>query len=115
MTDVWDLVRFGNPLVDPVTGSALASPQPAFTVGGVAVDPTAVTLTIKKPDGTFLVYGYPSAGTDGTLTREAAGRYWYDVVIDMAGRWEFSLRGVGSVIAYVEGVLHVNQQRVVAT
>lgn len=105
--DRGDLVRMGNPSQD--TDSA------AFTdLGGTATDPTAVVLTIVKPDGTELVYGYPSAGADGTLARESAGRYYYDVEIDQAGKWLYRLQGTGAVTAASEGSLRVSRSKVMA-
>lgn len=106
MTDVGDLERFGNPSQD--TDSA------AFTtLAGAATDPTAVTLVVQKPDGVQLAYGWPSAGADGTLTRESAGRFYFDVLIDQAGKWQFRLAGTGAVTAASEGSLRVQRQRVV--
>lgn len=113
MTDIGDTIRFGNPLVDPTTGQALASPPSAFTIGGAATDPTAVTLTVQKPDGTQLVYGYPSAGADGTLVRESAGRYYVDISITQAGKWLWRLRGTGAVATAVESSLRVDRQKVI--
>lgn len=106
MADVGDMYRFGNPSQD--TSSA------AFTdLDGDPADPTAVTLVVQKPDGTQLAYGWPSAGDDGTLTRESAGRFYFEVVIDQAGKWQFRLAGTGVVYAASEGSLKVNRQRVV--
>lgn len=100
MTDIGDVVRFGN-----YSGAAAAD---AFkTLAGTATDPTAVTLTIRKPDGDQLVYGWPSAGADGTLTRESAGRFYADVAIDQSGMWAYRLVGTGAVAAAAEGLLHV--------
>lgn len=106
MTDVGDLERVGNPSQD--TASA------AFTtLAGTPTDPTAVTLVVQKPDGTQLHYGWPSAGADGTLTRESAGRFYFDVTIDQSGTWRFRLAGTGAVTAASEGSLRVDRQRVV--
>jgi hypothetical protein len=105
VTDIGDMMRFGN--YSGATESA------AFTnLAGVATDPSAVTLTVQKPDGSELVYGWPSAGTNGTLTRESAGRFYFDVIIDQAGRWRFKLVGTGTVTAAAEGVLAVDRSRV---
>lgn len=104
--DVGDLESLGNPSQD--------TESEAFTdQAGTATDPTAVTLTIRKPDGTRLVYGWPGAGVSGTLTRESAGRFYANVAIDQSGTWQWRLAGTGAVTAASEGELHVNQQRVV--
>lgn len=108
MTDIGDMIRVGNPSQD--TDSA------AFTtLVGVATDPTAVVLTILKPDLTDLVYGWPSPGADGTLTRESAGRFYKDLLIDMAGTWRFRLEGTGAVTAASEGSLRVSRSRVLTS
>lgn len=111
MPDIGDRDRFGNAAVDPATGQPLASPPDAFTTAGVATDPTAVTLTIEKPDGTLLVYGWPSAGANGTLTRESAGRFYADVTYDQPGNWDYRLAGTGAVVAAAEGRVKVSRSR----
>jgi hypothetical protein len=112
MPDIGDRDRFGNPLVDPATGQPLASPPAAFTTAGAATDPTTVTLTIERPDGTLLVYGWPASGANGTLTRESAGRFYIDVTYDLAGNWEYRLEGTGAVVAAEEGRVKVSRSRV---
>lgn len=90
--DVGDVVRVGN-----YSGASLSA---AFSdIAGVATDPTAVTLTIDRPDGTELVYGWPSAGADGTLTKESTGRFYADVQVTQAGLWEYTLVGTGAAAA----------------
>jgi predicted secreted protein len=103
--DIGDLERIGNP--------SQATDSAAFTtLAGAATDPTAVTLVVLKPDGSKLHYGWPSAGADGTLVRESAGRFFYDVLIDQSGTWRFRLAGTGNVTAAAEGSLTVQRQRV---
>jgi hypothetical protein len=105
MTDIGDQIRFGN-----YSG---ASDAAAFTdLDGTATDPTAVLLMVVKPDQTALVYGWPDAATDGTLTRESAGRFYMDVDIDQSGSWRYRLEGTGAVVAASEGSLRVDRQRV---
>jgi hypothetical protein len=110
MTDIGDMIRFGNAGgAENQDGSTAA----AFTdLTGAAADPTTVTLTILKPDGTQLIYGWPGAGADGTLTRESAGRFYMDVEIDQSGKWQYRLAGSGVVTAASEGRLRVQRQRV---
>lgn len=100
--DIDDLVRLGNPAGTSDDGTTSA----AFTdISGAATDPTSVTLTVRKPDGTLLSYGYPT-GTDGNLTKETTGRFYYDVAIDQNGLWHWRLSGEGAVVTSEEGVLY---------
>lgn len=88
---VGDRARLGN--------SVSASGTSAFVpLGGSATDPTTVVLTIRKPSGAMLVYGYPDAGVSGVLTRESAGRFYRDVTFDAPGLWRCKLDGAGSVV-----------------
>jgi hypothetical protein len=73
------------------------------TVGGVATDPTAVTLVAEKPDQTSTTYTY--AGL--TLSKETTGRYYVDVTLDQAGLWTYRMAGTGAVVATMEHQLHV--------
>lgn len=110
--DIGDRDRIGNPLEDPATGLPLAAPPDAFTTDGAATDPTAVLLTIKRPDATLLEYGWPSAGADGTLTRESAGRFYIELTYDIPGTWNYRLEGTGAVVAAEEGRVKVNRSKV---
>lgn len=103
--DVGDLARVGNPSQD-TDAAAFA------TLAGTATDPTAVTLTVERPDGTLLAYAWPSAGTNGTLTKESAGRFYVDIAIDQVGRWDYRLVGTGAVTAAAEGSLYVRRRLV---
>ena len=100
MVDIGQTVALGNP------SSSLGSA--AFTnAAGVATDPTSVTLTVRKPSGSTLVYGWPAAGANGTLTRESVGRFYFDVTITEGGTWEYQLAGVGAVEATAHGEVRV--------
>jgi hypothetical protein len=105
MVDQGDLVRFGN-------YSAAPGAAPFTNLAGTPTDPTAVTLTVARPGAPNLVYGWPSAGADGTLTKESAGRFYFDVVIDRAGTWLYLLVGTGAVTAASEGELVVTARRI---
>jgi outer membrane protein assembly factor BamB len=99
--DIGDLERIGN---------HVASGAAAFAVAdGTATDPTAVTLTVEHPDGTTAVYGWPSAAANGTLTREATGRFYFDVALSASGKWSYKLVGTGAVVAAAEGYLRVKR------
>jgi hypothetical protein len=106
MTDIGDLIRFGNPSLDEASV--------AFTdITATPTNPTTVTLEITKPDGTKLTYGWPGAGPDGSLTNESPGRFYYAVLIDQSGPWQYRLAGLGAVAAASEGVLRVTPRMVV--
>lgn len=108
--DVGDGIRVGNHATDPAVGGSTGFV--AFTTGNVATDPTTVTLTLQRPDTTQLVYGWPAAGPNGTLTREAAGRFYRDLVIDQSGKWRWKLAGTGAVAAVQEGSFSVQTSKV---
>lgn len=105
MTDIGDELRFGNAM--EATAAA-----PFEDIDGNPSDPSAVVLTILKPDGTTLVYGWPSAGADGTLQHADPGRFYADVVIDQSGHWRYRLEGTGAVTAAAEGSVGVQRRRV---
>jgi hypothetical protein len=102
------MMRFGN-------YSGATEAEPFTNLAGAATDPTAVTLTIQKPDGSELVYAWPTPGVGQlSLTKEAAqtGRFYADVVIDQAGRWRYKLVGTGAVTAAAEGELRVERSHI---
>jgi hypothetical protein len=75
----------------------------AFTVGGVATDPTTVTLKIEEPDGTEVSYTYAAA----QITRASAGSYYKDVTVDQAGTHTYRWVGTGAVAAVDEDSFYV--------
>jgi hypothetical protein len=106
--DVGDMLRFGN-----YSGAPGAA---AFTdIAGTATDPTAVLLTIQKPDGSQVIYAWPTPGAgQSALTKEAAqtGRFYADVILNQAGTWRWRLAGTGAVTAASEGSLKVQRSHV---
>src|SRR3990170_3210522 len=52
-----------------------------FTVGGVATDPTTVTLKVKKPRGGIVTYTYALA----EITKDSTGNYHKDVAGNESG------------------------------
>jgi hypothetical protein len=109
---IGDMIRFGNfSLAEDANGVAAE----AFTnVEGAPADPTTVTLTIQKPDATTLVYTWPTAGPNGVLTRESAGRFYRDVAIDQSGRWTQSMVGTGNVTAAAQSRTRVSRSYIAA-
>jgi hypothetical protein len=112
MPDIGDRDRIGNPGIDPALGVPLAAPPDAFTTDGAPTDPSTVTLTIKKPDLTLLVYGWPSPAVDGILERESAGRFYAEVTYDQAGTWNYRLEGTGAAVAAEEGRVKISKSKV---
>jgi hypothetical protein len=99
--DIGDMERIGN---------HVASGAGAFSsTAGAATDPTAVTLTVERPDGTTAVYGWPTPGAGGSLVRESAGRFYADVTLTLPGRWVYKMAGTGAVTAAAEGYLYVRR------
>lgn len=94
-------------------GNHAASGGAAFTTGGTATDPTAVTLTLEAPNGTQTVWAWPTPGVgEGTLTRETTGRFYADHTWDQAGLHWCRLAGTGAVVAAAEWGVTVRARRV---
>lgn len=55
----------------------------AFSQSSVAVDPTAVSMIVRRPDGIKTTYVY---GTDLALVKSATGTYYLDYTPVMAGQ-----------------------------
>lgn len=103
--DIGDKIRLGNQAGENEDGTE----RGAFTdITGAAADPTTVSLELKKPDGTDVVYGYPT-GADGNLTKETTGRYYRDVSLDQAGLWQWTLAGTGVVETSEQGSFFVRR------
>ena len=49
---------------------------------GVLVDPAAITLAVRAPDGTGTTYTLP-----GTITRLSAGVYRQTIDVEVPGKW----------------------------
>jgi hypothetical protein len=99
-----------------IVGNHTATGAAAFTVAdGTPTDPTAVVLTVQRPDETQLVYAWPSAGADGTLTRQSAGRLYYLVEMDQDGVWGWRLEGTGAVTAAAQGSFYVEPLNVLVS
>jgi len=66
-----------------------------FTVADVATDPTTVSLIVRQPGGTQTTYTYAGA----TITKEATGIYYKDVVLSVEGTWKARMVGTGTARA----------------
>lgn len=113
--DVWDQPRIGNhgrtaaETAEGLTAPEVDARRPPFkNASGVDADPSAVTLRLRRPDGSTLVYAWPTPGAgELALNREALGRFYADVLLDQAGEWRYTLRGSGAVVAAATGRLVV--------
>ena len=105
--DTGDKLRLGNHLGTNEDGTD----RGAFTdITGVAANPTAARLELRKPDGTALVYNWPTQGTgDGVLTQEGVGRFYRDVSLTSSGLWHWNLSGTGAVETSEQGGLYARR------
>lgn len=73
-----------------------------FAVGGVATDPTSVTLTVTDPAGTATVYTYSD-----TVSKAGTGEFYKDLEFASSGIWAWRWEGTGSAAQVDEGTLTV--------
>jgi hypothetical protein len=66
-----------------------------FKVNGTNTDPTVVTATIYKPDGTSTILTYPHAD----LTKDAVGIYRVKGTASIVGPWYVMVAGTGAAAA----------------
>ena len=78
----------------------------AFTVGGVATDPTTVSLTYRTPDGTETVLTYAGA----QITKDSTGNYHVVLTVTQAGSTVYVWDGTGTDIAAISGSFFVRRQ-----
>ena len=74
-----------------------------FTRTNVATDPTTITLKLKKPDKSSVVYTFEL----GEITRDGEGAYSRGVKLDQPGLWFYRWTGTGTVEAVGEHKLDV--------
>jgi len=67
-------------------------------------DPTTVTLKIREPNGTETDYVY---GTDIEVSRDSAGAYRFDLMLDASGDWYVRWIGTGAVATATEERIRV--------
>lgn len=61
-------------------------------------DPTTVVLSVLNPSGQTSHYYYAS----GHITKEATGVYYYDIALNITGRWTYRWVGTGPVAGATE-------------
>lgn len=77
---------------------------------GVAADPTAVTLRVKRQSDAEAVYTY---GVDAIVVKDAVGEYHADLDPNQPGWWRWRWEATGSVEAAAEGMFEVTTSFVV--
>lgn len=72
---------------------------------GVALDPTAVYLSVKDPDGNITLYQY---GVDSEIVKDSTGNYHADIDVDTYGQWYYRWYSTGAGKAADEGSFYVD-------
>lgn len=73
-------------------------------------DPTTVTITVKPPRTTAVVYTYDAIG--GVVVKDSTGVYHLDIPMTTAGRWRVKVKGEGQIAAVEEYTLFVRPSSV---
>jgi len=81
----------------------LARLSVTFKVNGIATDPTAVTATVRAPDGTLTNYAY----NPGAIDRDGVGLYHFDITADQSGEWAYKFVGTGTAADVGPGIFYV--------
>lgn len=68
-------------------------------LAGTAIDPTTVSVSVKKPDGTVETKVY---GTDVEVVKSSIGNYYIDVDVTAHGVWYYRFFSTGSGKAAAE-------------
>lgn len=76
----------------------------------VATDPTTVTLLIESPSGVVTELTH----ADDELTKDSEGNYYYDLLIDEAGVWQWRWIGTGVIQQADQGRFPVARENVTA-
>lgn len=80
-------------------------------LAGTVTDPTGVTFTIRKPDGTVTSYVYP---TDAVLVKSTTGVYYVDYAITLPGRHVYRWVGTGAVETAETGEFYARRNEAAA-
>ena len=90
---------------------------------GTQAAPTAVVLTVRKPNGVVGTNSNTGAtGGEETLAEAATGEtlsgvtgvYRGDIDVDVAGKWWYRWQGTGAIVEAEEGFFMVRRRRVPA-
>ena len=55
------------------------------------IDPTAVSLFVRAPDGTITEYAYPAG-----IVKVSVGVYYYQLLLTESGIWRYQWQGTGA-------------------
>ena len=78
-----------------------------FTQNEIIADPDTISLQIRNPGGTILLYTYTGGGVSRDVT--TTGTYYKDVYLDDLGKWAYRFQGSGTVTAADEHFLLVER------
>ena len=93
-------VRVGNHNMTPEETAAGAPVRlPYVDEDGAPVDPDAVSITFRAPDGTRLHYAWPTVavGDEGLVQQEETGRFYVDLTPGEDGDGVWSWASVGGM------------------
>lgn len=68
---------------------------PFRDVNDAPVDPTDLSVTIRKPDGTLTTEEY----NPGSIVKDSVGNYHLDIAVDQEGDWFYTVAGTGAATA----------------
>jgi hypothetical protein len=74
-----------------------------FTLGGADTDPGTVSATVKSPAATT-TYTYGG----GTVSKDATGKYHFDITPAVAGTWYYSWTAGTGVVVTTHGEFAIN-------
>jgi len=67
----------------------------AFETGGAPADPTDITATVQRPDGTLSTYTYSGA----QIAKDSTGNYHMNLTLDGGSVWMLHVQGAGAIVA----------------
>ena len=96
--------------MDVLIGNGITSTKEFRDANGTLTNPTAVTMTVREPDGTTTTYTY---GSDDEVTRDSTGVYSFSIVFDQEGRHGLRWLGTGTVPAADEDFVNILPSQVI--
>jgi hypothetical protein len=82
-----------------------------FLKDDVLTDPTTVTLTFQRPDGTTTTWTYGTPPPlDPGIQRTGPGQYFANIVVQDEGQWVYQWTGTGTAPGASQGYFTVNSR-----